>query len=155
MNPIRKMLIEKLVLELHLNVEERGMLGSKTVKQSEVQEVIKDEIEKCGAFPPNIEFSKPGESAYEGHFIKKTNLGCELFYNECSPFGTLRGTHLISKKPINDAIEEFLDKELHFDINGIKIEKNQWRAVIGFLVCVLRNIGYRYRRYNNFRQVVV
>jgi len=60
--------IEKLVLNLHLNADERKSLGTEPVLKSEIASVLLSALKCSGRFPPNSAPWQPGQCVCEGYF---------------------------------------------------------------------------------------
>ena len=120
----RKWLVEKLVWKQHLNVEEREMLGSKSVKLSEVKDVVREHLKSEQFFPP-VEISKPGQKfGYEGYIIEKVkNNSFKLHCQINGPLGDFREDKIVGEFNSIDAVLEAFFKNTS-NIDGIEIEKD-------------------------------
>jgi len=120
----RRWLVEKLVWESHLNVQERQMLGSASVKRSEIRDIIKGYLDADGSFPP-VKPSSAGEAfAYEGYILQKTSSGkFKLIGQENSAYGISHGHDAKGEFADADtAINELIKRQYGADIDGIAIE---------------------------------
>ena len=103
----RKWLVEKLVWKQHLNVEEREMLGSKSVKLSEVKDVVREHLQNEKIFPP-VGLSKPGQKfGYEGYIIEKFNDNFFKLHSQTNgPLGDFREDKIVGEFNSIDAVLE-------------------------------------------------
>ena len=119
----RKWLVEKLVWKQHLNVEEREMLGSKSVKLSEVKDVVREHLQNEQFFPP-VEIGKPGQKfGYEGFIIEKVKGNSFKLHSQTNgPLGDFREHKIVGEFNSIDAVLEVFFEHTS-NIDGIEIDK--------------------------------
>jgi len=115
----RSELIRKLVLNLHVNVIERQILG--ILHEEEVTEAIRAILDEQGAFPRR----RYGPSVYEGAVITTDNGQPEVTWERPSP---LNPTVVADQRRqtfanMDAAIRAYIDSEWPRGIDGIVIHR--------------------------------
>jgi hypothetical protein len=108
-------LLRKLVIDGHLSVEERQVLGK--VTRQEVSELVKMLLLSDGTFPKRHE----GRAVYEGARLVRVADGVEVLWersNPCEPF-TIAERRTEMFRQIDAAIQRFIDSEWRSGIDGI------------------------------------
>ena len=113
----RAPLLEKLVVEGHLNVAERISLG--IVTRDELADVLKSVVLQHGAFP-----TRPrGNVVHEGATITRDASGLKITWERAYPLDpfTVAQRRVEVFVEIDSAIETFIDSEWSAGIDGIKV----------------------------------
>ena len=126
MTATREALLERLVVSLHLNVDERRMLGSECVSVEEVAAVVKRLLEENDGFPPKARPWQPGEMVFEGFFLVKRPDGkVQIAWQRSDP---IRPTELADQRSsdydsLDEAVFAFINSEWSTGIDGISLSR--------------------------------
>jgi hypothetical protein len=118
-------MLRKLVLNRHLNVEERKILGRKQIDSLEVFRIISEVLAGQKSYPPNSHSWKKGEPCGDGYFIEKLeNEGYRLHFQRAHQpdFWTLAEKSHIDFSDMNSAVKKYIENEFGKDIDGIGIK---------------------------------
>jgi hypothetical protein len=124
MTTTRDALIEKLVVQLHLSVPDRQLLGSDSVSVEEVAAVVHRVFQQHGVFPPHAGVRKPGELVFEGHFLVRRPDGkVELMWQRNHPINPTELAERDSTLYVDpdQAVQAFIEKEWSRGIDGIRL----------------------------------
>ena len=112
-------LLEKLILEGHVNVTERQSLG--VVGRVEVAEILKSFLLRDGAFP----FPREGRAVYEGATITSLQSGAKITWERGYPWDPSRiaDRRIELFTEIDSAVEAFIDSEWGAGIDGIMLAR--------------------------------
>jgi hypothetical protein len=113
----RERLLEKLVVDQHVNVAERRSLG--IVTKEEVSEVLKTLVTRDGAFPLLHE----AKAVYEGATITSDPSGWRITWERAYPWDpfTTAERRVQAFISIDAAVEALIDSEWSAGIDGIVI----------------------------------
>ena len=114
----RTLLLRKLVVNQHLNVAERPLVGP--VRRHEIAAILHSLLRANGVFP--VEGHEG--FAYEGAIIGRVSSGAELTHSRTHPMHpqTIAERRVERYKSLDPAIEAFIDCEWSAGIDGIPIE---------------------------------
>lgn len=117
----RSGLIRKLLLNLHVNVAERQILG--ILHEDEVAEAVRAILDEQGAFPKR----RQGPVVYEGAVITADNGKPEITWERPLPLDlTVIAEQRIRTFPnVDSAIRAFIDSEWPRGIDGITIQRRR------------------------------
>jgi hypothetical protein len=115
----RSELIEKLVLNLHVSVAERQLLG--VVHEGEIAEVIRAILDQQGSFPR----PRRGAAIYEGAVITTDTGHPEITWERSHPINptVLAEERQQSFNDLESAIRAYIDSEWPQGIDGIAIKR--------------------------------
>ena len=113
----RAHMLEKLVVEGHVNVAERLSLGA--VTRIDVANVLKSLLLQHGAFPIRCR----GNAIYEGATITNSSSGLKITWERAYPLDstTVAQRRVEVFTEIDTAIQAFIDSEWAAGIDGIAV----------------------------------
>jgi hypothetical protein len=113
----RQEALKKLVVEWHLNVAERQILGN--VQRQEVFEIVKALLLTQGAFPTHV-----GRTTNEGARLIRVSSGVQIVWQRSYPWdpSTVAERHTETYAEIDLAIQKYIDTEWRSGIDGIVLK---------------------------------
>jgi len=113
----RNVLLAKLLIEGHINVPERLILGA--VTREEVKHLLKALLSAEGSFPKLNE----GRAIYEGATLALTAAGAEITWTRAYPWDPFTLAEKAAKTFLEGdaAIDAFIDSEWSKGIDGVRL----------------------------------
>jgi len=116
--PDRASLLLKLVIEGHVNVAERRIIGA--AGRQELAEIVKMLLLRQGCFPAH----KASSAVYEGATLVQASPGVQIIWERAYPLNPdkLAERRVVTFPDLDRAIDAFIDSEWKAGIDGIAVE---------------------------------